>query len=428
MEYHHKLLLVTAAFVAVALYIAFTSSGPAELDRGEAENLLIRSAGFGRELTDYTYAYSDYSDGFRVAYTLTSSNGSRLMVVENPLSVKKVYLLGNDTIFCIRYAGNESCASVKGDKQMANYVAFAQSKFFNETTIVRSRETMEALIERGYLSAEPEVTDAASGTSACRKVTYVIDYSNATIEDAALFGISSQSPKRYELTRCIDPESWLAYETTLEYQDNGISHSRTTKVSHFSSGPQEGIRAPELSGNPVTEFNSEREKQVKLATCFTDMQGSGKEACIAEVALSIRRTDICALAGSRKDRCLVSIVPLTKDAAICTMITDASFKQDCYTELAGAFKDASYCDYVSDPEKKAFCQEIAVPSAPGQPPAEDVGEEAAPDGPAPPPAGDGNESSAGGAIDIGDFIEYVDRTPMGSANGTGNGTNASEPS
>ncbi len=418
MEYQHKLLLVTAILVAAALYIAFTAApGPAPgAEQSEAEELLVRSAGFGRDLADYVYSYSENSDGFRVSYTLTSSKGSMLMAVENPLSLKRVYLLPNDTVFCIRYLGNESCASVKDDAQMSNYVAFAASRFFNETTIVRSRETMEALIGKGYLKAGPDIENATVGSFGCRRVRYVIDYSNATVNDAALFGIGAQSPKIYSLTRCIDAESWLAYETTLSYEDAGMNHSKTTRVLSFREGAEE-IEPPALSGSPVGEFANEREKQVKLAGCFTGLQGSEREACIAEVALSIRRTDICQLAGSRRDRCLVSIVPLTRDTSICGMITDPGFREDCYIELAGAYKDSSYCGSVSDAQKNAFCLEVSRPKEAGG--GEADGAEIPAEG------GVSPDNETGGIVDIGEFIDYVDKGPSG---GTVPDANASEPS
>jgi len=431
MEYQHKLLLVTAILVAVAIYIVLTS-GPVAAPQGdssEAEMLLARSAGFGRDLADYSYAYSENSDGFRVSYTLVSSNGSRLMTVENPLSLKKVYMLPNDTIFCIRYNGNESCASVKGNAEMSNYVAFAASKFFNETTILRSKESMEALISKGYLKAGPEIENASVGTFECGRVSYTIDYSNATVNDAAMFGIGAQSPKIYSLTRCIDRDTWFPYETTLSYNDSGVLHTKTSRALSFREEAG-AIEAPGLSGSPIAEFSSEREKQMKLATCYTGMQGSEREACVAEVALSIRRIDLCQLAGRRKDRCLVSIVPLTKDASICGMIADSGYKEDCFIELAGAYKDPKYCDNVTDTQKKAFCAEVALPK---QPVSGESGGAAEGDA-----GGDSNssaiddsgESQAGGVVDIGGFIGFVDTAPAGGDSGSaaGDGNATSEPS
>ncbi len=78
MEYQHKLLLVTIILVAVALYITFTvGPGPSAQNSDEAEALLVKAAAFGKGLSDYTYSYSEISDGYRTSYVLASSGGAR---------------------------------------------------------------------------------------------------------------------------------------------------------------------------------------------------------------------------------------------------------------------------------------------------------------------------------------------------------------
>jgi len=384
MEYQQKMLLLAALLIAVALYLAYTSGPLIAPSSAEAEGLLQTSAGFGKGLAGYTYSYSDVSDGYKTAYTLIDGNGSREITIVNPLSTKKVYLLQNDTIFCIAYPVNETCASVMNDTLMQNYVAFVQSKFFNDTNIANADAGMRELIKKGYLQANWQIANKSVGGYACREVAYSIDYSNATVDDAARFGIGMQSPKQYNLTRCIG-ENGMAYETTLAYADRNMTHVKITTVSAFGKDGAQISPPEDLSGNPVKVFSMEREQQVVLARCHTDMTGEAREECVADVALSMKRKDICELAGTRRDRCMVSIVPLTKDTAICSAIADASFKDDCFIELAGAYKNSTYCANLLNSSKMEFCQNAAKPSVQ-------------------------NATKGNSSINIQDLIEQVDKS------------------
>ncbi|MEW6036594.1 MAG: hypothetical protein AB1529_08340 [Candidatus Micrarchaeota archaeon] len=363
MEYQHKLLLITAILVAAALYIAFTTApAPAAPDSSEAEELLLNSSGFGKGLADYAYSYTEVSDGYRTTYSLIRKGGAMMAEVQNPLSTKRVYLLGNDTILCIKYPVNETCSSIANDTEMQNYIQFVQSRFFNDTNVDRAKGNIQYLMTRGYLSVGPSVENATVGTIPCRRISYVIDYSNLSLEEAGRFSISSDSPKTFWLSACIS-EIGLPYETSLEYADkSGMEHNRTVRVSLFRTEQVPSITPPaNLSGDAVEVFRKEREQQIKLAGCHTERQGEEREKCVSDLALILKRKDLCDLAGSRRDRCLVALVPLTKDQTICGAIRDASFKDDCYIELAGAYKDSSYCEGVKDQSKLENCQQAASP-------------------------------------------------------------------
>lgn len=410
MEYHQKLLLVTAVLVATALFILFSASPPPSPQSSEeAEALLLKSAGFGKGLETYTYSYSDVSDGYKTTYTLMKSGGAGFIEIRNPLSTKRVYLLQNDTIFCIQYPSNETCSSVANNTEMGNYVSFVQSKFFNDTNILKAESAMKELIDRGYLIAEPQITNKTVGTVSCSQVVYVIDYSNVTVDEAARYGIGTQSPKRYSLYRCMDAESGLAYETGLSYTDKGIEHVKVTAVSAFRKDASAITPPSDLTGDAVGTFRKEREQQVKLATCHTDKQGEERDKCISDIAFGLKRKDICELAGSKRDTCLLSVVSLTKDSTICQAISDSATRDSCYIELAGAYKDASYCAKVMDATKAQACQDAAKETA--KPTTE--GNET---------ASTGNSTSttgnAGSNVDIEHFLDVIDKTDAPSANAT----------
>jgi hypothetical protein len=415
MEYQQKLLLVTAILVAVALYIVFTTvPAPGPESSREAEALLLKSTGFGKGLADYAYSYSDMSDGYKTSYSLIRAGDAGFVEIRNPLSTKRVYLLPNDTIFCIQYPINESCVSVVNNSEMGNYISFVQSKFFNDTNILKAESAMEELVKKGYLRAEPAIVNRTVGTAACSQVRYIIDYSNVTVDEAARYGIGTQSPKTYSLYRCIDSEGGLAYETSLAYSDKGVMHTKLTSVSAFRKGAAAITPPVSLSGDAIGTFRKEREQQVKLATCHTDKTGLEKDKCISDIAFNLKRKDICELSASKRDTCLLSIVSLTKDETICQAISDAGMKDSCYIELAGAYKDSSYCAKVADASKAQSCQDAAKPK----------------------PVSGGNETSqnttgtsgsASGTVDIDKFLDVVDKDGMDDGNASaGNATAGNE--
>lgn len=364
MEYQHKLLIATGILVAIAIYIVLTlpaaETGP---DSAEAEALLLKSAGFGKGLGDYVYSYSELSDGYTTSYALVVNGGEREAEVQNPLSVKNIYILENDTIFCIRYppTDEEICSSVKGDAEMENYVAFIQSKFFSDSNIAKAESNIAYLIEKGYLSVMPEIEDDIVSTVPCRRISYTIDYSNLSLDEAARFGISSGSPRVFMLSACVQNETGMVRESTLEYLDNGgVMHTKITTLSSFSDSSTP-ISAPEPNGDAVAVLRKEREQQIKLVACHTDKEGAEKEDCVADLSLILKRKDLCELAGSLRDRCMVTLVPIIKDETICPEINSPSFRDDCYIELAGAYKNSTYCSSIQNQSKIEHCEEVSVP-------------------------------------------------------------------
>ena len=141
-----------------------------------------------------------------------------------------------------------------------------------------------------------------------------------------------------------------------------------------------------VSTGAVAELRKEREQSVKLARCFTEDEGEEREKCVSLLALGLKNDELCSLAGTRMDRCLVSLVPVLEDESLCTKITDAGYKDDCYIELAGAFKDESYCSNVMNASKSDMCKDAATP---------------------PPPK---NESEDDFEMDIDSFMDLVENT------------------
>jgi len=397
METHEMILAAAVVLLAgAALYLALTEKAPEVPDvipdgpdTSAAEALLMKGLAFGKGATDYVYAYSEVSDGYENDWRIQRSGSQGVVHLDNPLSGKDVYFLDEDRVLCMEYGSEDRvCTSVANDSDMQNYVRSMEVKFFNDTVIQGNINDVVFLLDKGYLTLDPQIApDSVDGRS-CGRIHYTIDFSSITVSEAARFGIGASSPKIFDWTMCIDEGSGEMVERSFSYDYQGMMHETTYTLSEYSLGPSE-IAAPEnLTQGAVQTLSREKQQQIKLVGCFTGKEGQERDKCVSDIAISLRRKDLCLLADSRADQCLVSLVPVTEDEGICQMVEDPSYKQDCHIELAGAFKDASWCDEVADSEKKAYCLEVAMPPS-------------------------GNETvsteEGGSTVDIGKLLEAIDK-------------------
>jgi hypothetical protein len=388
MEFQNIVLLVTLLLVAVAVYFTLTLEESQiedpiveEVDTTGVEELLFKGLEFGSKQEDYVYQYSEISDGYTLTYTLTKSGNQTLVEIENPLVAKEVYFLENDTILCTDYLGEEVCSSVRNEDELENYLESFEVKFFDESRISKDKASMQFLLNKGYVILDPEIKE----NSGCSEINYVLDFTNITLGEAAQFSMGSNSPKVFDYSMCINNNTGYIHQKTFNYSVDGIQHDYTFNLVSFQSFAPEIELTKNISDGAILQLRHEREQSIVLAKCFTEKQNGERDKCISTLALVLKRDDLCSLAGERKDRCLVSIVPLTKDDTICEKIVDPNFKDDCYIELGGALKDETYCNMIVDPEKVETCKGIATPS---------IQED--------------NETETDFEIDIDKFIEYVE--------------------
>ena len=364
MEYQKKLLLITALLVVVALYFAVTTVPPKPVDNSPVQNLLMKGIVFGKGQANYAYSFSEITDGYKNSYVLVKNVNESAIELDNPLSSKKAYFMNNDTILCVKYVGNETCSSIADNVDLSNYVAFLQSKFFNDQIIDRNTADMQYLLDRKYVTLNPEIiTKKVSGID-CSQIKYVLDLSNLTLDEAAKFGINSNSPKVFYWSMCVDNKTGYLYERQFSYMYNNLNHTSTYTLGSMRPGTTIPITQPELVPGVIVVLQKEREQQIRLASCFTDKQGDEQNKCVSVIALDLHRKDLCELAGPRRDRCLVSLIPVTKDETTCPMIGNQSFKDDCYIELAGAYKNSTYCGNIVNQTKITQCMGAAKPNPP----------------------------------------------------------------
>ncbi len=368
MEYQHKLLLVALILVIAAVYITMSLTPQPAPDSSKAEALLAKMIFFGKGATDYTYTYNEVSDGYTNIYIVTKNSGNGTVMLQNPLSTKKAYFLENETILCIDYQNQEACSQVDGNSDVKNYIDFMKSKFFNDNVISKNKDDLDYLIANKYLKLSPTLSDMVVNGATCKELSYQLDMSNISLSDAARFGVSSNAPKVFDWKMCIS-EDGTPYEKAFNYSIEGQQHQYTLTITSFKpssvqiSAPENLTSIDELLG----VLSDERNQQVKLATCFTTLQGENRDRCISTMALDLKRKDLCGLSGSRRDSWLLSLAPITKDTSLCIQIASATYQDDCYIEMAGAYKNATYCSSIKNASKMGECSDASKPLVPNPP-------------------------------------------------------------
>lgn len=367
MEYQEKLLLIVSVLLMVfAIYLAVGGGAPAR-SAAEAKALLIKGLEFGLDYTgndvNYLYSYTENSDGYIATYSLAKNGNQSTIEVRNPLSYKKVYFLSNDTVLCIDYQPyDEICSSVQNEQDLENYLESLRVKFLTERIILNNKGDIAYLLDNGFVTLSPEVNEKTVGGHSCSEISYRLDFDNISLADAARFGVGTNTPKIFDFTMCIDNQTGYLYEKGFNYTVEGVGHSYAYTLLSFRPGAAGAIENPEnLTADAINTLLREKEQQIQLANCYTNEQGDDRNKCISDIALNLHRRDLCDLAGPRRDRCLVSLVPLTRDESICVTIASQSYRDDCYIELAGAFKNSTYCNLVQNASKTPFCLEVSVP-------------------------------------------------------------------
>ena len=414
MEYRQKILLLAAGILAIfviwwaatTLLAAPHAGQQNATDTSAAQALLIKAMGFGSDTKDYTYSFAELTDGYRVAYAITANGNETEIAVENPVSAKKAYFLANDSILCISYpkGSAEVCSSVQGMNDTDLYMRSLKANALSGSMANINTGNMKYLLGKGYVRLDPAVTAGTAAGKQCEWIGYVVDMSGISLDEAARFGISTTSPKVFSWRMCVDNATGYICEKTFNYSVQGVQHVYDYQLESYQPNGAQPIIAPaNVAEGAVKILYNERSQQSALARCYIDNRGDERDGCIADMALSNRNRAFCELSGARRDRCLVSLAPVTKDTTLCTAISSISYKDDCYIELGGALKNNSWCGSIQNQSKVDFCMNVSRPKA-------------------------ANESAL--PIDINKFLDYVDKkndTPDtgadGGANATANTTN-----
>jgi hypothetical protein len=429
METQEKILLLVAVLlIALALYLTLSApvvkpvaSIPNATSASGAEELLLKGLSLGNGQLEYAYAYYVVSDGYNTSYVLTKNGNDSLVVVQDPLSTKEVYFLNNDTILCMTYEGAESCASVQNETFMANYLESLRVLFFNGVVIQTNQDNLVYLINNSYAQLNPVTSTSSVNGHPCTEITYVLNYTNISVADAARFYVSANTPKVFNWSMCVDNSTGYPWEKSFNYTYDGMLQTYAVYLVSYNTTSSKISIPTNLSGDVITPLLAEMDQQVQMADCYTTKQGDALDQCLAAFALTNREPEICDSAGDLRDRCLFTLVQVTSNESICPAILSQPYKDDCYIELAGYYANNSWCSYLQNASNLAQCMNVSVPTVVHHAPQSNV-------------SAANSSARENGSIEVGnqnmtinEFLNYMDQNDDADSTPSANDTNETAP-
>ena len=354
--------------VFVALFLIGSGAPPKQEDKAQtAKELFLKAVTLGENASSYLYSYGEINDGFPENYTLSSDGVNSAVAIDSPLSNKIVYFLQNDTILCITYLKNQSCASVADVNETTRYVSSMKMRLFDNDRIRAAMLDNEYKINHSMMTFSPAMIEKQfQGGKTCTEIGFAIDYSNITIQEMSRFGIAQGSPTYFEGKECINNETGVIYEYSFNYTFQKKVHESGFLLNGIDFSYKTPVTPPELAGDAISTMYDEGSYKRDLMACYLK-SNEDKEKCIAVLAQELKSKELCEYAGTRRDRCLVSLIPVSGDSAICQTILTPEFKDDCYIEMAGFSKNESWCGQVQDSTKNKFCLNVSQPAPPALP-------------------------------------------------------------
>jgi hypothetical protein len=331
----------------------------------EAEAIYMKGAETGANASAYTYAYTEYSNGFAENYTLEYDGSISSVEVSSILSDRKLYFLENDTILCVDFAGASACSSVKNVSGAAAYVEDMRDRLFDPANIEVIEANYAYMYNKSILVFSPDIQDTVLPDGReCDQIEYTIDYQNITLADMSRLGVTAATPRLFQFVSCVGMDGVIdqlyfnyTYQGAFYTVEQNLISADFTRVPVISP-PQN------LSGDAFSIASDENTARNDLFQCYLSQpEGDARGTCIQNIALELSDKDLCDAAGTVRDRCLVSFMPYIRDPSVCTEMTMPEFTDDCYIELAGAYKNSTWCSMVNDTTKRSYCLQIASQSA-----------------------------------------------------------------
>lgn len=349
-------ILVMTAVVLMVLPEKAKNNQDGEEGNSSVRDLFMKGSANGLGVRDYYYHYTESSNGHTREYELHKVQNQSMVSIKSPTSQRVLYFLENDTILCVEFNDREECSSVKNDESLENYMGQIQSMLLDDSKIEKTMDDAEYFERYGYLEYGSNLTPEYYDGKKCLEFSYRFDFRNMSVYEAARFNIGPNTPERFNYTMCVENSTGNILHKEAEYLSDGkINRNMFDLIEADWDTGKELVIPRDLDDDAIWLLAESNRHDI--STCYRKEEEE-KNRCIAVAALTLKDAKLCDLAGERKDRCLVSLVPLTKDGTICEEINDPEFKDDCYIEMGGATGEEQYCAMIDDWEKKEFCMNV----------------------------------------------------------------------
>ncbi|MDO8554317.1 MAG: hypothetical protein Q7S22_05895 [Candidatus Micrarchaeota archaeon] len=363
-----KLIAIAAVLImVVAAFLFLNSQNP--LPNKEDPRLVIIKADFLKSLVStngvkkYNYEYTESINGYKTTTTLVNNGSEMYFKLATPLFLKETYFQDNQTIVCSQALFRaKGCVVAENDSTVTAHLGQLKGLFFNDAIALSSKASYDSLIQKGLVIFEPETTVKIVNNVSCNDITFIIDYSNLTLSDAAQYGISSSSPKIFHGSTCTSDEG-VVQERTFRYTFGGTGQTNVWTLVNAEFNKDQKINVPSNMSEGITAFSLlsfESELNGMMDNCYANQDADTRNKCISNNAIDLVYPPLCGLAGSRSDQCYLNLVSLGKDTSLCNSIGNLGTKDDCYIEIAGSTKTSAYCSSVANETKKTYCLNVST--------------------------------------------------------------------
>ncbi|MDD5337583.1 MAG: hypothetical protein PHS02_03815 [Candidatus ainarchaeum sp.] len=367
----YALTLAAIAVAAIFCYAVYLVGAPllkppenATVANASALAILLGAVEKPGNYDTYTYDYVDNIDGYLIETRMVRSPEFGVVRVQSPVFEKAIYRNRTADVLCITFYGNSSCSDADNSSLTQSFLSLNST--FPSDNAARNARAIGIYNRSNAIAFQGGVQQGSVNGKPCQLIAYVLDYSKLTLTDLRDLGISPNDPmllysKNYTLQYCIDNESNVL-SAKVDYNYLGQARETITTINESLWGTADPSEAehPQLANSSQTAalfleaINAER----NVLNCDSNL--SSRDACIRDYAVYQGIPDLCLLAGTAKDRCILTLAPDALRSDLCPGVGNASLRDDCWIEMGARKADAAFCSNVADAQKKSYCLSLVA--------------------------------------------------------------------
>ena len=313
--------------------------------------------------------YTDTNDGASTVYEVAANQTDAWVKVGSDSGLIQGYFGADNSsyVVCLTFENKSECAKTGTDPNLAGIATNLKSILPDNQGLAASAQVDRALIAAGAMKFSGTVENDSINGFDTQKVSYVLDFSNLTVQELRGLGISPSDPAASSVTDrsiWIDRQSGLLIKSVATYLSGGAAHSFERNVASIETSKAVVPEKPEglVSASTFSQFYQNAVNEyTQMSDCFVNnksdvascLKGVASEngdfrvcrlisdetqrgQCMLVVAQTTADAGPCLLAGPLADDCYIAVVGQTGNGDLCNNIQNSSLLQTCYkAKLAG---------------------------------------------------------------------------------------------
>ena len=369
--------VLAAALAAAGFYGGFFSPAPAQPASGTAAlplatpeaRLLLASFDSGAALTDYTLKYSANDNGAKSSYVLVKNGSSSYVGVRGAFGSMEGFFGRDNTtdIVCLAYGGAQKCAVTGNDTGMAEIAASLKILLPTSTAYLNQKDDTRKLISTGAIRLVGGMANETVGAYDTQKISYILDYSNLTVQQMITLGISPSDESLLAITDQ-NVEFWIDRKTGLMIKSHATYNNRGTPGFYDTEYAEAGPEPSQMPSRPGTIVSTEgfadfyarsTNDYAVRAACFAK-SGSGRWACIKNIAVGKGNWEDCKLIEDQNEYeiCSLIVAQETHNHLICGELPGLA--DECYIAVVGETGNLELCKSLGNMSLAQTCAQAAA--------------------------------------------------------------------